>query len=263
MWGVEAPDSLNKGRRNTVAAMDAIIDFIHLYEEIASWRADMETWSLGGPARPAWGVGSLTGLAILVFVVVGCAPDPEQLRAERTIDAEYDRQTGQLELITFDSDDNGTIDTWSYMDGNTVLRIELDADEDGTIDRWEYYLEDQTLEKVGFSRGNDGVVDAWAFEGADGDVVRIEISTVGDGQVDRWEFYDEGLLVRAEEDVDLDTRPDKWETYDDGRVSSAAFDETGDGRPDRRLVYAAGALVAIESDPAEDGMYRTRIEVGR
>ena len=69
--------------------------------------------------------------------------------------------------------------------------------------------------------------------------------------------------MRAEDDFDLDTQPDKWETYDDGRVSSAAFDETGDGRPDRRLVYADGALVAIESDPAEDRVYRARIEVDR
>ena len=121
----------------------------------------------------------------VLFAVGACAPDPERLRAQRTIEAEYDRQTGWLELITFDSDDNGTVDTRSYMEGNRVLRIEIDRDEDGTIDRWEYYREDQTLEKVGFSRGNDGVVDAWAFEGEDGEVVRIEISTVGDGQVDR------------------------------------------------------------------------------
>ena len=108
----------------------------------------------------------------LLFAVGACAPDPERLRAERTIEAEYDRETGRLELITFDSNDNGTIDTWSYMDGNRVVRIEIDNDEDGTLDRWEYYLEDQTLEKVGFSRGNNGVVDAWAFEGEDGEVVR-------------------------------------------------------------------------------------------
>ena len=205
----------------------------------------------------------VAALVTLLFAVGACASDPERLRAERTIEAEYDRETGRLELITFDSDDNGTVDTWSYMDGNRVLRIEIDRDEDGTIDRWEYYLEDQTLERVGFSRGNDGVVDAWAFEGEDGEVTRIEISTVGDEQVDRWEFYEEGVLVKAEEDVDLDTRPDKWETYADGHISSAAFDQTGNGRPDRRLVYADGALAAIESDPGEDGAYRTRIEVGR
>ena len=130
-------------------------------------------------ARKTPVVRSVTGLVTALFAVGACAPDPEQLRAQRTIEAEYDVESGRLELITFDSNDNGTIDTWSYMDGNTVIRIEIDRDEDGTIDRWEYYGEDQTLEKVGFSRGNDGVADAWAFEGEDGEVVRIEISTVG------------------------------------------------------------------------------------
>ena len=118
------------------------------------------------------GVGSVTPVVALLIAVAACAPDPDRRRAQRTIDAEYDRETGRLELITFDSNDNGTIDTWSFMDGNTVLRIEIDRDEDGTVDRWEYYREDQTLEKVGFSRANDGVVDAWAFEGEDGEVAR-------------------------------------------------------------------------------------------
>ena len=201
-------------------------------------------------------------LLVGVLAVGACAPDPERLRAERTINAEYDRESGRLELITFDSDDNGTVDTWSYMAGNTVLRIEVDDDDDGTVDRWEYYREARTLEKVGFSRGDNGVVDAWAFEGQDGALVRIEISTVGGGQVDRWEYYEGGVLLRVEEDVDLDMRPDKWETYTGGRVTSVAFDENADGRPDRRLLYAEGALVAIESEPDEGGGYRTRIDIG-
>ena len=85
----------------------------------------------------------------MLFAVGACAPDPERLRAQRTIEAGSDRETGRLELITFDSDDNGTVDTWSDMEGKKVLRIEIDRDEDGTI---EYYREDQTLEKVGIDR---------------------------------------------------------------------------------------------------------------
>ena len=92
--------------------MDTVIDFLHTNR-----------------CRP---------VAALVTVLFGaCAPDPERLRAQRTIEAEYERETGQLELITFDSDDNGTVDTWSYMEGKQVLRIEIDRDEDETIDRWE------------------------------------------------------------------------------------------------------------------------------
>ena len=166
-----------------------------------------------------WSAGALV---VTLVAGVSCAPDPAQRRAERTVDAEYDVETGRLELITFDSDDNGTIDTWSYMEGNTVLHTEMDHDEDGTVDRWEYYRADRTLEKVGFSRSGGGVVDAWAFEGVDGEVARIEVSTLADGAVDRWEFYEAGALVRVEEDVDLDGRPDKWETREGGRSAGAS-----------------------------------------
>ena len=55
-------------------------------------------------AATAWAVCVLA----VTLVGVACAPDPAQLRAQRTIDAEYDIETGRLELITFDSDDNGT-----------------------------------------------------------------------------------------------------------------------------------------------------------
>ena len=49
--------------------------------------------------------------------------------------------------ITYDSDQNGMIDTWTYMDGTAVLRVEVDQDKDGTVDRWEYFDEAQQLEK--------------------------------------------------------------------------------------------------------------------
>ncbi len=206
-------------------------------------------------AATAWAVCVLA----VTLVGVACAPDPAQLRARRTIDAEYDIETGRLELITFDSDDNGTIDTWSYMDGNTVLRIEIDQDEDGVVERWEYYVGDRRLEKVGSSRGGDGVVDAWAFEGDDGELARVEVSTLRDGTIDRWEFYESGVLVR----VDLDGRPDKWETRAGGFVATVSFDEDGDGQPERRLIYDAGVLVAIESQPDATGGYLTRVDVAR
>ena len=79
----------------------------------------------------------------------------------------------------------------------------------------------------------------------------------------RWEFYEDGLLVSVEEDVDRDGRPDKWETREAGLVTTASFDEDGDGRPERRLVYDAGVLVAIESQPDATGGYLTRVDVAR
>ena len=134
-------------------------------------------------------------------LIPACAPDPDQERLERTIAAEYNEDTGRLELLTYDSNDNGTIDVWTYMDGTAVLRAEVDANGDGLIERWEYYDEEQRLEKVGFSRAN-GVVDGWAYEGTDGGISKVELSTLRDGSIDRWEYYDAGIMIRAEEDTD-------------------------------------------------------------
>ena len=55
------------------------------------------------------------------------------------ITPEYDKTSGKLQLLKFDSNNDGKIDTWSYMDGARVVRIEIDRDGDGKIDRWEYY----------------------------------------------------------------------------------------------------------------------------
>ena len=134
---------------------------------------------------------------MLALVTPACAPDPDEESLRASIQAVYDKETGRLREITYDSDQNGTIDTWTYMDGTAVLRIEIDQDEDGIVDRWEYFDEAQQLERVGFSRANDGVVDAWASEGPDGQIAKLEISTVRDSVVDRWEYYENDLMVRA------------------------------------------------------------------
>ena len=194
-------------------------------------------------------------------LVVACAPDPEQERLERAIVAEYNEETGRLELLTYDSNDNGTVDVWTYMNGTAVLRAEVDANEDGVIERWEYYDEDQRLERVGFSRANDGVEDGWAYEGPDGSIARVELSTLRDGSIDRWEYYEADVMIRAEEDANQDGRVDKWETFVDDALETVAFDEDGDGRPDRRLTYSTGGVLAlIESEPNTSGVYTKRVK---
>src|SRR5687768_8305206 len=91
--------------------------------------------------------------ALLCALVVGCgAPEGEQGRIEPV----YDAASGRLQLLKFDANRDGTIDTWSYMDAGRIIRIELDADQNQVIDRWEYYGPDQAIEKVGSSSLNDG-----------------------------------------------------------------------------------------------------------
>ena len=101
---------------------------------------------------------ALRAVAALVLVsgaltLAGCGETDSRGRGIQT---EYDSQTGRLKLLKYDSDGDGKIDTWSYMEGNRVLRIEIDQNRDGKVDRWEHYGPDRRLEKVGFSRADDG-----------------------------------------------------------------------------------------------------------
>ena len=187
-----------------------------------------------------------------IALMCGCA-GPRAVAPER-LQPEYDQKTGKLRLLKYDSKGDGKIDTWSYMDGPRIVRIEIDKNGDGKIDRWEYYRDDRTLEKVGFSRANDGKEDAWSFAGPDGAVVRIDVSTRRNGRVDRIEHYEHDALVQAEEDTDGDGAIDKWETYEQSRLASVSYDTTRHrGAPDRRMVYAADGSAHIEViGPAQD-----------
>jgi len=192
---------------------------------------------------------------LLAVAVISTACDRSADDARKRIVPEYDKATGKLQLLKYDSNGDGRVDTWSYMDGPRVVRIEIDKDGDGRVDRWEYYNADQTIEKIGFSRANDGKEDAWSYSGPDGAVVKIEVSTKRDGKVTRVEHYEQNHLVRAEEDTDADGAIDKWETYDGARLASVAFDTEHRGHADRRLVYLADGSVRVEVDALGDGHF--------
>ena len=192
-------------------------------------------------------------VAYALLVCSACGRGPADLA--KRISPEYDNTTGKLKLLKYDANGDGVIDTWSYMDGARVVRIEIDTDEDGTIDRWEYYGPDQKLEKVGFSRLADGKEDAWSYAAPDGSIDRIDVSTRRDGKVTRVEHYMGDALVAAEEDSDEDGRMDKWETYDGVRLASVAFDTQHRGTPDRRMIYGVDGSVRVERDEKGDGHF--------
>jgi hypothetical protein len=195
--------------------------------------------------------GIRASIAATLMLQLGCSGQggPKQ------IEPEYDKDTGKLTLLKYDSNKDGIVDTTSFMDGARVLWIEIDKDQDGKVERWEYYSADQKLEKVGFSRGNDGKEDAWSYADAAGAITRIEISTKRDGKVSRTEHYVKDAPERAEEDTDGDGSIDKWETFDSGRLVAVAFDSNHRGSPDRRLVYRADGSVLVEVDPDGDGRF--------
>ena len=199
--------------------------------------------------------GQLAGLFIGAFALVAASACQQSPASAKKIEPTYNKKSGRLELLRYDSDGDGKFDTFSYMDGARIVRIEIDRNEDGIIDRWEYYGPGQKLAKIGFSRAGDGVEDAWSYPNAGGIIDRIEISTNRDGKANRTEHYDGALMVRAEEDTDGDGKPDKWETYDGLRLASVAFDTTHRGTPDRRLIYGADGNVRLEVDLQGTGTF--------
>lgn len=196
----------------------------------------------------------ITALFLANAILTGCVGSSTD--TPRRIAPEYDQSTGKLKLLKYDSNGNGVIDTWSYMDGARIVRIEIDSNEDGKVDRWEYYDAAHKLEKIGFSRANDGTQDAWSYPGPDGKtIVKIEVSTRRDGKVTRVEHYEHDRLVAAEEDTDEDGRTDKWEVYDGDHLASVAFDTTHRGTPDRKLTYGPNGTATIEVDEKGDGRF--------
>jgi hypothetical protein len=198
---------------------------------------------------------AILATALVAISVGACTSKQRAADARSPFNPVYDKKTGKLTMLTFDSKKAGKIDTWSYMDGTRIVRIEIDRDGDGKVDRWEYYGADQKVEKIGLSRSNDGKVDAWAYPAADGSIARMEISTKRDDKVTRIEHYQAGILSRVEEDTQGSGRIDKWETYRDGALAIVAFDDQRRGTPTRRLVYMADGQVRAEVDPQGTGNF--------
>ena len=198
------------------------------------------------------------------MTVTGCAGG-DSLDRDRPA-AEYQPETGRLQRLAFDSNDDGRNDATGVLDGARVKQIEVDTTGNGRVDRWEFYDADGAGSKVGLSRQDDGVMDAVAVYDEDQHLLRLEVSTHRDNRFDRVEFYQAGRLARAEEDTDADGAVDKWETYRSNPltgpgeppvfVSAVAFDDAAARRPTRRLVYGRDGQVArVEFDRDGDGSF--------
>jgi hypothetical protein len=164
--------------------------------------------------------------------------------ADVSVERVYSRETGRLQQIKADRDQDGVIDTIASMDGARLLSIAIDRDNDGHADRWEYY-------EPGSGQGSAGIpLDRLAV------IVRAEESARPDGAITRREFFERGVIARAEEDTALAGRVDKWEFYTAGTLERIDLDLQRRGTPDRRLIYgASGDVDRIESDPDGDGVF--------
>jgi hypothetical protein len=170
----------------------------------------------------------------------------------------YDKE-GRLTLLTYDRTGDGKIDTWGYMNGARVVRVEVDENADGKVDRWEYHRADG-CEGAGCEGsgppGRPAGSGVGAMDTPEATIERIERATRHDGRVSRREFFEKGALVGVEDDTDGDGKIDKWETYRDGTLATLALDTQGRGTPDRRLIYRPdGTLGRIETDPTGSGRF--------
>src|SRR6185503_20052725 len=130
-------------------------------------------------------------LAAIALCLAACS-DPEKERVKQTTKATYDQKTGKLTELTYDRNKNGTIDTWTEMDGSRPVRSRSDLDEDGKLDRWEYYENDV--------------------------LARAEEDGNADGKPDKWEPYEGGAVKTASMDENFDGRPDRRLTYSGGAL---------------------------------------------
>jgi len=119
----------------------------------------------------AIGLVAAVGSGVIAYNKSGPYGDKDEIdpRVRRV----YDTATGRLKLLVYDSDGDLKFDTWSYMDGDRLLRMDVDEDEDGTIDRREYY-------------------------GPNNELQRVE-RLAHDGHVTRTDFYEKGVLVRTDQ----------------------------------------------------------------
>src|ERR1700752_259632 len=106
-------------------------------------------------------------------------PQAQTVRNER-VQPTFDKDTGRLTRLEADSNGDGEVDTWGYMDGMRVVRVEVDENGDGTVDRWEFHKQGLAGQRV------QGSVDKT--------IERIDRATRFDGKVSRWEYFDNGSL---------------------------------------------------------------------
>jgi hypothetical protein len=184
---------------------------------------------------------------VLVLATGGCRQPRARSTSNERVQPTFDKETGRLTRLEADSNGDGKIDTWGYMDGMRVVRVEVDENGDGKVDRWEFHRQQQ---------GQVGQAGQKVDARPDKTVERIERATRFDGKVSRWEYFDNASLTRVEEDTDGDGHIDKWETYTAGSLSMMAIDTAHQGKPNRRLIYKPdGSLDRVEADPTGTGQF--------
>ena len=111
------------------------------------------------------------------------------------------------DVVTSDINRDGKPDSWTYINGGDVDRMELDINFDGKIDS------------------------VYIYDGK-GKVKEEILDTNYDGRMDNWRFYKNGSLEEDEIDSDFNGTVDVWVYVNRKRIYRIEKDTTGDGKPD-------------------------------
>lgn len=153
---------------------------------------------------------------------------PALQQATRPLPA--NRPLGRKELA-LDGDNDGTVDSWFFIDEGRITRVSRDTDGDGKPDFTSSFTEDEGLPLT-------------------------EVKYRGDtGQVATKTEFEAGVKTRREADDDGDGKPDHWWYYLGGDLSKEAWDRNTDGKIDEARHYRNGKIVRIEYDEDHDGTF--------
>ncbi|MDH5565824.1 MAG: hypothetical protein OEY15_04050 [Myxococcales bacterium] len=157
------------------------------------------------------------------------------------------REDGEISREMFDENFDGRPDRTLHYDlsSHRVSSIEEDSNQDGSLDTWTE-LRDGAVVRRRVDSDNDGLVDSWSFY-RDGQITRLERDSSGNGFRDHVAHYRDGRLEREEEDDDGDGQPDLIKHYDASEhVVRVEEDSDGDGRLDVISHYEQGRLARRE-----------------
>jgi hypothetical protein len=116
------------------------------------------------------------------------------------------------EVLTTDTNADGKLDGWTYIENGRIERQEIDVNFDGRIDSVFIY-------------------------GSSGQVREEILDTNYDGKMDNWRLYENGELTVDSLDSNMDGMIDLWIHVVKGKIMQIEKDTDGDGKPDTTTGY--------------------------
>lgn len=74
-------------------------------------------------------------------------PYGEKFSVDPRVRKTYDAR-GRVSVVAFDASGDLVFDTWSYFDGDRLIRMDFDDDQDGLLDRRRFFNADGSIERT-------------------------------------------------------------------------------------------------------------------